>query len=555
MLVVPCGTATAQCLGAPTGALQALVPYDWSNPVADDAGRTVPAIPLGFAFPMAGALQLGPNPGFATHMFVQADGDIYLTNAYYGLARPIYPAWAGLEPGLMVGTVGASPRIGFSGDFRAAGSGGWGVYVDSSVSGEITVHWHNVEFTYVAGSFSFAITLEATGRIRMRVGPGVPDAYLLCGVSIGDGVFSYSPPVSDLSLGADSGTLGLLYEDYTTTPDIAGREVVFTPNGLGGFRSSVVCSPATHEAYGSGCYDIAGRSFYEDFWAGTAAFDLAGSSLTMAFLGTGYSVASGTTSFVPPSSGAAVLPLTDNSQVPVSLSQAFSYPGGVTTTLYVCDNGFVSSGAGNAPAGDANPVDMLNSPDDAWRCAWHDYDPTVGNVKFEEMGGVAYVTWDAVRSNYYGLPHTFQIQFNLTTGSVHYVWVGMPGADVEYMVGYAPGSATLIDGGSIDLSVAVPFDLLGTDIPSLSLSAAPPPLITAGGSGPSVPITWTLANVPDAVPPLGIGLSVLFFSPAPLVSGIDLGLLGIAGCSLHLQSLDVMVPCTSTTPTAAVTLA
>ena len=73
----------AQCLGAASGTLQTLVPI--GGFAASDEGRTAPAVPFGFTFPMAGALPFAPG---ATHAYLSSNGELYLTNVTYGIFAP-----------------------------------------------------------------------------------------------------------------------------------------------------------------------------------------------------------------------------------------------------------------------------------------------------------------------------------------------------------------------------------------------------------------------------------------------------------------------------------
>lgn len=259
-LALPAVSVHAQCLGAPTGAAVTLTPTSWWP--ADDEGFTSPAVPIGFTFPMAGALPLAPG---ATHLFAHSNGEIYLTNATYGLAAPVNPALFGItSTAAMRGTqAGASPRICAFGNDYVAGSGNYAIRVDSSVAGECRISWTDCFYWGASpvGSFSSAIVLHDDGRIDLEFGDAAsyePKAYTtFCGVSIGDGVGSSTQPRSDLSNGADSGALGLLFEYFTLSEefDLAGKIVTLTPNGSGGYTSSLSCINASHLRYGAGCYD------------------------------------------------------------------------------------------------------------------------------------------------------------------------------------------------------------------------------------------------------------------------------------------------------------
>ena len=277
---------------------------------------------------------------------------------------------------------------------------------------------------------------------------------------------------------------------------------------------------------GQGCVP-AFRSFYELFTA-PASFDLMNSGLSMFLVPATYVVTVLSASYVPPSAGAQVLALTDNSQVAVTLTGAFPYLGGSTTSLMVCSNGFVSVATGNGTGSTPAVATMLNASQTAW-WAWHNYNPAApggGQVKFEQLGSVAYITWDGVYDSGGATPNTLQVQFDTASGAVHIVFGAMSGLGNGHLVGYSPGGANL-DPGNTDLSVALPT--------SFTLGSADGPLRLAGGTRPVLGNPWTL-NV-TSVPLTGVfGLEVFGIADPGI---IDLGFLGAPGCGLR-TTLDLL---------------
>ncbi|MFY9343052.1 MAG: discoidin domain-containing protein [Planctomycetota bacterium] len=281
---------------------------------------------------------------------------------------------------------------------------------------------------------------------------------------------------------------------------------------------------------GQGCIRSL-ASFYELF-ATAAAFDLANSSLTMIPSVTGYIVLSGTSSYLPPSAGATALALTDNSQLAVTLSAPFAYPGGSTTSLMVCSNGFVSVATGNGTGTTPSATTMLAASQTGW-WAWHNYNPAAvgsGQVKFEQVGAIAFVTWDGVYDSGGTSPanaNTLQFQFDTGSGAVHLVFQGMSGLGNGHLVGYSPGGAS-VNPGNTDLSAALPGTIVlgGSDILPLTL---------AGGTRPVIGNPWTLnvTNVP-ATGTLGVEIFGVADPNIP-----DLGFLGAPGCPSR-ASLDVL---------------
>jgi len=288
--------------------------------------------------------------------------------------------------------------------------------------------------------------------------------------------------------------------------------------GTGGVASNTVL--------GQGCIRSF-ASFYEMFTT-PASFDLGNGGLSMFPAFPTYLVTPLTTSYVAPSAGAQVLALTDNSQVAVALSTPFPHAGGSTSSLMVCSNGFVSVASGNGTGATPTVATMLNAPQTGW-WAWHNYNPAAvggGVVKFEQLGSVAYITWDGVYDAGATTPNTLQFQFDTASGAVHIVFGAMSGLGNGHLVGYSPGGTSL-DPGNTDLSAALPATFtIGADILPLRL---------AGGTRPILGNPWTLnvTNVP-ATGPIGIEL----FGTAD--AGIpDLFFLGAPGCCLR-TTLDLL---------------
>lgn len=286
--------------------------------------------------------------------------------------------------------------------------------------------------------------------------------------------------------------------------------------------------------YGSGCYD--GRASFYEVITNPANFDLSNSSFTMLPAGGGYTVATGVSSFVPPTSSSVVLPLGDDSTTTVVLTAPFPIPGGSTPSLVVCSNGYVSTTTGNGQSAVINVVGFLNAPATCWR-NWHDYDPSAGGqVLFEEVGGTAYVTWNQVPDwNVPGSASTWQFQFDTTNGFVTYAFqqmslTGSGGGGNGHLIGYSPGGPSL-DPGSIDLSAALPatFSVLPADLFDLRLDASSRPIL---GSS----ITLDSSNVPAGSP---LGLLLLGF--VQINPGFDLGVIGMPNCRAYVQFLASIV--------------
>jgi hypothetical protein len=292
------------------------------------------------------------------------------------------------------------------------------------------------------------------------------------------------------------------------------------PGGGGGV-------PATVATYGTGCYRTS-KAFYE-FFATAGAFDLASTRMRLT-RNVDFYVASAAGAYVAPTAAATSLALTDDSATTVTLAGAFPYAGGSTTTLEVCSNGFVSVAAGNGTSFTPTAAGWLAGTQPRWGC-WHDYNPGAagsGAVKFEQVGTVAYVTWDGVYDFGTTNRNTWQLQFDRATGNVTYAWQTMSGTGNAMLVGYA-AAAPNNDLGSIDISAALPgtFRTSSQNQNGLALAGTAPRLGTTA--------VLTTTNYPA-----GSGAGVQAVSLTRVEPGIDLGSIGMPDCRRY-TGLDVTV--------------
>jgi hypothetical protein len=286
----------------------------------------------------------------------------------------------------------------------------------------------------------------------------------------------------------------------------------------------------TNTTLGQGC--IATRASFYELFAASASFDLANSGLSMIPTGGGYIVVPSASGYVPPSSGATTLVLTDNGQASVTLPAPFAYPGGSTTSLFVAANGNVAVASGNTTTATPSVATMLAATRTAW-WAWHDYNPALagsGQVKYEALGNIAYVTWDGVwdaGGTSVSNASTFQFQFDTVSGVVNLVFQSMSALGNARLVGYSPGGAN-VDPGNLDLSAVLPatFTVGAIDVNPLTL---------AGATRPVIGTSWDL-NVSN-VPATGVlGIDIFGLADPVLV---DLAFLGAPGCGAR-ATLDVL---------------
>lgn len=277
---------------------------------------------------------------------------------------------------------------------------------------------------------------------------------------------------------------------------------------------------ANKASIGSACGGCTG-SFYELF-PSSGAFDLAGRSMTMTLNGGAYTVAETPVAFVP--AAGTNLGLGLNSQAIVTLPFSLPYPGGTTTQLQVCSNGYVSPGVPNVlqllPSGS-----LLMQGNPRWAAAWTLFSPVAtssSNVYFDASPTRAIVTWSNVPIIASSLPSTFQIQF-FPNGVVNVVWQNIAASSFATMVGWSTGGGH-DDPGSRDLSATlpVPLALCATPFDGLSLDLSANPVI-------GTTFQWQIDGILPAT-----GWGALLWSLQRAVPAFDLGPAGMQGCFAHV---------------------
>lgn len=277
---------------------------------------------------------------------------------------------------------------------------------------------------------------------------------------------------------------------------------------------------ASKQIVGQSC-GACDSAIYEYFGA-AAAFDLSFRSMTLAPNGGQYTVSETPVAFVAPGAGATSLGLTDDSEAVVTLPFPLAYPGGTTTQVRVCSNGFVSPAASNGTTYTPSAAAFL-SGQPRWAAAWHDYVPNAtGPVVVESSAAMVVVTWNNV--NNFGTAGTslFQYQF-LPNGTVHIVWQAMATTGNAYLVGWSPGGVGS-DPGSTDLSATLPTpaQLCPGPFPGVALDASARPIL-------GTTFQWLVSGVPAST-----GAGLLMTSVSVLSPPVDLSFLGMTGCELHL---------------------
>lgn len=510
--------------------------------------------PMNISFPMVG----GAFPAY-THIAVNTNGCAFLWNAATGILGATstgYSTTAATQVTNIRGAVGGSARIApLWRDLNLLAANNGAVFLNNSIPGKCVVTWRNaVQFGSTSPVFTVQAQLFANGTVTFFYNNAASSAATIVGVSPGNAIASV--PGVNLCPGPNLATASsLVYEQFlANTLDLAGNVVTFTPNGAGYDETCSACVPAFNQNYGSGCYNYF-ASFYQSFaTAALAAPALSNTSYTMTLNPNGYTVAAASATLFP-TTNATNLVLTDDSEVlaPV-LSAPLSFPGGSTTQLAVCSNGYVAAALGNSTTFNVSSTLLLGNPQSAWYVS-HDMNPTIvgsGQVKYEETGGVVYVTWDGCW-DFGGTSaadaNTMQIQLDLVTGNVTVVFgtlspLGASG--IGWVVGWSPGGPSS-NPGSTTLPPATPFTT-SPDAPGLAMSAAPAPVST-GTSGTLM--TYSLSNIPDANVSSGIYIASTILSLGQDLAGTDLAPFA-PGCRQYFTTLDVFLsPVILTGPTGS----
>jgi hypothetical protein len=494
----------------------------------DDTMLTQQAI--GFAFPFAGATYT----------------DVHIcTNGYFHLSNGGTPAPGGADgTATSAELASGSPRIcALWSDHNLTVANGANVYINSTPA-KCTITWDRCVNYGGTTLFTFQAQLFPSGEIAFVYDANCTNnstfsaAYAagLVGVSPGGG--ATLPAASDLLAGGASPD-NTLFEDFLAamTFDMQSRSLQLIPTSPGW---AFVCSPlstcASATDYGTGCY--ANPDTFYEFFATAAAMDLSGRTITMLRQGTGYVVLDSIPgTYVPPSASAQVIVAGDDVvSAALPLSQPMPVAGGATNSIVVSSNGVVSlAGTGIGNAYTPTTAAFLGWGETSV-CCWHDYNNTItgsGSVKFEQVGTIAYVTWDGVISHTTTVPDTLQFQLDVVTGNVTIVLQTLSGVGNAYLVGYSRGGASP-DPGSADLSTVLANPL--------NVADSPFGLTLAGNGRPFLGNASFALNVSQVEPVAPLAFVFFGSTQAP---GIDLGFIGAPNCraysSADLGSLTLPV--------------
>ncbi len=279
---------------------------------------------------------------------------------------------------------------------------------------------------------------------------------------------------------------------------------------------------AQWNATGTGCGGSnCQSSFYEFF--GPSGFDLANSQWALTYSGGNYTLGAGTGTYVAPAGSSPVM--SDDTEVSVAIPFSLPYPGGTTSTLWICSNGFVSP-TSNGAAYDPSASSFLSGAS-RWAALWHDLNPATGQVRVDASAAVVRISFVGVPNYSGGGTATFQFQF-FPNGNVNVIYQAVTSAGNDYLTGYTRGGG-VSDPGSWDISA----NLAG----GLALCAGPTPDLALTLS--ARPVMGTTINFNTSNIPAGSALGISILSLTQYTPGIDLTALGMPTCTLY-AGLDAL---------------
>lgn len=542
LVVLSAASLRSQCNQATGHSIVPLMAPTGSLPV-DDEGRSVDIAFVGFAFPLAGASY--------SHFVVESNGEVYLTDGT-GVVDPASYGVSSLAE--LRGAPSSSPRVmALSGDLQAAPwHGNWDVLVDDTVPLQVKITWVAVRYLASTKTYGMSVTLCSTGAVQFDYEHGDFEHVLFAqfaAISAGNAVGTGLEASSDLSANADSGALALLFENSWLPFDLCDQSILLTPNGSGGYVSSVVCGLSRHDSYGAGCYDVGSESVYHHFTdAAVASATLSGNTLVLAPTTDGHValwlVGASSMPFIPPSAAATQLPVGNDGEVTHGLAVPFPLSSGPIDKLTVQGNGIIAFGPGPVEPWQQNylpqPARMVAGSHGGVYC-WHAYNEDEGgDVWVEHVAGVTCVTFLNVENFPLGVvnPSTFQVQFEHATGMIFVVFVHIDSDNSlvlgswpqDHVIGFTPPGVS-VDPGGVDFTTQLPW-VTTPDVRALQLSASPDPVstITTGTT-----VVYTIDHALPLVPG-GAVLGVLALTTQSSLP-VDLSALGAAGCFLHVGSL------------------
>lgn len=310
-------------------------------------------------------------------------------------------------------------------------------------------------------------------------------------------------------------------DSHVETPAVDADYALVVSGGTGQLGGGGLIAAATQ--VGSGCGGSPGcaEGVYE-----YPSFSLANATYSLLYSGGNYTLVPGVGSWIAPAG--VNLALGDDTQSLQSLAFSLPYPGGSTSSLLVCSNGWLTTGS---YTGGSNyiPVVATFLTNTMWALLWRDLNPgTGGAVWYDSNSSRCVVTWDNVPNYGSTATNTFQVQF-WANGDVHVVYQNLS-INGSYLAGFSKPNAA--DPGSVSLAASLGLGLAvcGTPVP-------PVPNVALNASG--LPHLGSTINLVTTNAPAGTVLGLSILSTTEYSPGVDLTFLGMPSCTLY-QSLEVL---------------
>ena len=530
-----CAAATAQCYESNFGTLIG---------TGDDTAfpTTTTSNALGFTFPIGASNY--------THYTVNTNGCVFLHTAATGILGATATGYSTSAATMLTnlrGAAGGSPRLAaYWRDLNLTVANSAGLYYNNLAAGRGVFTWRNaVHFGQTSPIFTVQMQVFASGEVWMFYNGTLQNTAAGAMVGVSQGGAIADPGISDLSVGATGVSVSrIVYQSFPllNTFDLQNRTLKFVPNVGGGYDSiPTLCEPANNTSYGAGCPNISATA-YENFPANT--IDLSNTSVRLTPTGTGYLFTPGTgTNYTHTVAG---LALGDDAVGTLALPTPFNYPGGSTSTLTICSNGYIWMQSPNTLADFSPTAAELFSNAARLMPMWCDGVPdgvtNVANVfaEVDTLNNKAYVSWLNIPI-FGGVGGTMNVQceLDLTSGAVEYRY-GAISCGNAAIVGWTPGRGpSAVDAGSIDFSarLAAGFQSTSPEQRALSLATATNPVI---GST----MTFTTDQIPAT------GLTFYLLSAGQYNPGLDLGVIGAPGCQAYITLPEILSSLQIGTPTA-----
>lgn len=401
-------------------------------------------------------------------------------------------------------------------------------------------------------------TLVGAGTITIVATPGESPIVFNPPLFIPAGTYGLAVEYLATTNGPNPGPLHCLGVSPNPTQPVSDQFITWSNDGIqgvswtGGTGGSpnlrITYTPDASAAHwnkvGAGCY-FRPYAFYESFPASATPPDVANTSLTWIYTGTNYVVLPGAAAFIPSaspnltagpfgsSSSAPASNWDDALTAPIVLPFTLNYPGGSTNDITISSNGcvYLASVIDNSyDVCGAAYGSIVPFRDEAPRiaCYFMDLDPDPvtgsGSIHYDVDPNNAFVriTWNAVPE--WPVPTALNtIQLTIyASGTLELVLGNLANTGVgngnNALLGFTPGLGSMLP-PPIDLSASMPYTSGDGAIPSILALDARPVIGTQ--------FNLVTSNIgPALISLLSLGDTL---APFPL----DLGFLGMPGCSLH----------------------